>query len=73
MESSSLIDKEDTSNQYSLNNNQNHFFEEPVSADDESDNSLAAVPDIDWIDEAFNAMGGFGKLQKISYLMNTVI
>jgi MFS family permease len=25
------------------------------------------------IDEAFMAMGGFGKLQKISYFMNTLI
>lgn len=28
---------------------------------------------MDLIDEAFMAMGGFGKLQKISYLMNTLI
>jgi len=28
---------------------------------------------VDLIDEAFMAMGGFGKLQKISYVMNTLI
>ncbi len=28
---------------------------------------------VDLIDEAFMAMGGFGKLQKISYFFNTLI
>ena len=72
MDSSNLIDKEDRTNIYSLNN-QNDFFEEPVSSDAESQQNQGDQADIDWIDEAFMAMGGFGKLQKISYFMNTII
>jgi len=55
-----------------VNNTQDQFFEEPISEKNE-ESTEDTVVEVDMIDAAFVAMGGFGKLQKISYAMNTAI
>ena len=47
-----------------------------VKNEEKDESAISELPDVDnvdLIDEAFMAMGGFGKLQKISYFFNTLI
>lgn len=54
-------------------NHQDKYFEEPVSSQGSEAETETDPEFIDMVDEAFNAMGGYGKLQKISYISNTLI
>ena len=60
---------------------QDIFFEEPISlqedqaagGDNVSSTISSSIDDkIDLVDEAYMQMGGFGRLQKISYIANTL-
>ena len=62
-----------TNDRSSLNNNQDQFFEEPISESSEVATSISSATGevTDMIDAAFVAMGGFGRLQKLSFFFNT--
>jgi hypothetical protein len=60
---------------FDLRDSQDALFEEPVSSSISSSvvtDSSENDEQTDFIDVAFMAMGGFGRLQKYSYVMNTL-